>query len=153
MHYSVLSGSSQSGGPTTQWSGRVCGESWAVWLAPLPSLSERRVATHLNPLSRYVGDFNALREFGYLCIHIESKEFRILCSDPINIPHSQHSMVIDTRNSPILPRKGALLKINQVCIFYPCPLGRQPFIKRKPEAFCIFYIYTVFCKSLATQSL
>lgn len=27
---------------------------------------------------------------------------------------SQHAMVIDTRNSPILPNKGALLKINQV---------------------------------------
>jgi len=29
---------------------------------------------------------------------------------------SQHAMVIDTRNSTILPRKGALLKINQVCL-------------------------------------
>lgn len=29
---------------------------------------------------------------------------------------SQHAMFIDTRNSPILPKKGALIKINQVRI-------------------------------------
>lgn len=31
---------------------------------------------------------------------------------------SQHAMVIDSRNSSILPRRGALLKVNQV-VFLP----------------------------------
>lgn len=37
---------------------------------------------------------------------------------PLNRDHGagflQHAMVIDSRNSSILPRRGALLKVNQV---------------------------------------
>lgn len=38
----------------------------------------------------------------------------------------QHAMVIDSRNSSILPRRGALLKVNQVLSFHCGLSGRGP---------------------------
>lgn len=40
-------------------------------------------------------------------------------------PFFQHAMVIDSRNSSILPRRGALLKVNQVASRHNHSLGSQ----------------------------
>lgn len=49
----------------------------------------------------------------YLIVVTDPEEFTDVSKDLYL--SLQHTMVVDTRNSTILPRKGALLRINQVC--------------------------------------
>lgn len=132
-YYQFITHSSLCGRPTKPWSGRECGESWAVWLA-LPRLpSGRRVAIPSNPHFRYLSPIlHSMFIVGFE-IAVESVNSWQSCYSMLksgwisNKPVSssgcvndtifvfQHSMVIDTRNSSILPKKGGLLKIHQVC--------------------------------------
>lgn len=104
--------------PTTRWSGRVYGGSWAAWHAALPLLCERRVDTHWSLLSLYVTE---LLRFLSTCALLSCREsYWLLMIAPVQQVSCwfclQHTVSVDSRNSAIFPSRGALLRINQVSV-------------------------------------
>lgn len=104
------------GWPTTRWSGRACGGSWAVWLAARPSPCGRRAATLWNLLFRYRLNW---KHSVFLCclsevvvVQVPRNMFLWLLLTPTLF--FQHTMSVDSRNSTIFPSRGALLRLSQV---------------------------------------
>lgn len=94
----------------------VCGKLWCLWVH------------HRRPLCPHgkAGTGEVL----WACSAQPSAHSRLLPLELLEVKICpvhlfQHAMVIDSRNSSILPRRGALLKVNQV-VFSPEPLVGQP---------------------------
>lgn len=135
-YYQFTTHSSLSGRPAKHWSGRECGESWDVWLA-LPRLpSGRRVAIPSSPHFQYLPTILYWR-FDYGLYDTVDVKF-LLAAERCHFVF-QHAMVIDTRNSSILPRKGGLLKIHQVS----CVTLNQRFLKMLYENNMIDVVHQV----------
>lgn len=103
--------------PTTRWSGRVYGGSWAAWHAALPLLCARRADTHWSLLSLYAAE---LLQFLSKCALLSCCESSwLLMIAPVQQVCwfcLQHTVSVDSRNSAIFPSRGALLRINQVSV-------------------------------------
>lgn len=94
--------------------------------------SSLAVCVHYN--EHVVFFFNKKKSHLKFLVYVKLSLFVFTWVLSIRLLRSQHAMVIDTRNSPILPNKGALLKINQVCtlhLHFTCSLCTLLYISKE----------------------